>query len=94
MYPFLVEGNIKNILYYQLNECRQKKFNYTSLLFNLACFLILIGLISGMLWYKYKGKLTPHEKYIKENEKKNYIFSKLRKLENMKNTRITNLPMN
>ena len=44
-------------------------------------FFILLGLI---LLYKYKGKLTPAEKINKNNEKKQYILSKIKNYQDAK----------
>ena len=51
----------------------------------------------GLLYYKYKGKLSSEEKYIKERKKKQYLFQKLHQLsyEKQKESQqlITNLPL-
>ena len=86
--PKLVEGDI---------EVRQFKDKYITIFVNILLLLILLGAISGFLLFKYKGKLTPQEKVIKEREKKEYLFKKLQQYsyEKQKNSQnlITNLPM-
>jgi hypothetical protein len=59
-------------------------------------FILITGVISAVLYFRYKGKVDL-EKYNKEQEnKKYYIFTKLKQLElhqqKISNERITNLP--
>ena len=90
--PHLVEMPIKNILNYNLQECHEIKMKYYSFLFNLCCFLFIIGIISSILYYKYKGQSDKREKKRLENEKRDYILYNLRKFQNIKNKYITNIP--
>jgi len=73
------------------------KNKYITIIVNICLFLLLIGVISGLLYYKYKGKLTPYEKKIKDQEKKIYLYKKLQQYSYNKQKEsqaiITNLPI-
>ena len=95
--PSLTENATKYYIRKSLIEVRQFKDKYITIFVNILLLLILIGAISAFLLFKYKGKLTPQEKVIKEREKKQYLFKKLQQYsyEKQKNSQnlITNLPM-
>ena len=59
-------------------------------------FITFFLLFGGLLYYKYKGKLTPDEKYNLSQKKKQYIFEKLHRISYQKQKQqqnmITNLP--
>jgi len=89
--PKLVEHNIKDIIYFKLNECHQLKSKYYNFIYNSLCFFGLFGIISTTLYFKYKSK-TPQEMLKKEVKKRDYILYNLRKYQNIKNSHITNIP--
>jgi cytochrome bd-type quinol oxidase subunit 1 len=79
--PQLIEPGIKYFINESLKQCHNIKNTYYNFVFNvgmLLLFLIILGLI---LVYKYKGKLTPHEKRENEIVKQNYILSKIKTYE-------------
>jgi len=80
-----------------LKEARQFKDKYITLAINIALFLTFIVLVWALLYYKYKGKLTPEEKSVKERQKKQYMFQKLHQIsyEKQKENQnlITDLPL-
>ena len=90
--PSLVENNIKTVLNHNLQECHQLKFKYYSFFFNLCCFILVIGIIGIILYYKFKGQINVKEKQKMENQKRDYILYNLRKFQNIKNKYITNIP--
>ena len=89
--PRLVENNIKNIIYFKLNECHQLKSKYYNFIYNSICFLGLFSVIGITLYFKYKMK-TPQQIREKECKKRDYILYNLRKYQNIKNSHITNIP--
>lgn len=93
----LTEPKIKFFISNALKECRQFKERHINLFFNIFMFLLFVIFISGFLIYKYKGKLTNKEMIIRNNQKKEYIISKLRKMSLDKNKQseniITDLPI-
>jgi hypothetical protein len=95
--PSLTELTTKYYIRNSLKEVRQFKDKYITIFVNIFLFLLFIGVIGGLLYYKYKGKLTPQEKKVKEQEKKRYLFQKLHQLSYDKQKEnqqlITNLPI-
>ena len=95
--PRLTEPGVKFFLNQTLKNCHQTKKNYYNMIVN-TCLLFLFVLIFGILLrIKYKGKLTPREKRIKERKIQEYLISKLKIMEvdrrRQKQDLITNLPM-
>lgn len=94
--PTLIEPGIKYFLNETLKQCRLFKETYNNTLFNISILIIFILILGVTLIVKYKGKLTPSEKEQKENEKKQYILSKIRNYQQDKVRRqqelITGLP--
>jgi len=96
--PRLIEPGVRYFLSGTLKECRKFKDNNASIFFNIYMAFILVVVIGGFLYYRYKGKLTPAEMEIKHRKKKEYIISKLnqmaylRKTQGNANGMITALP--
>jgi hypothetical protein len=96
--PRLIEPGVRYFLNGTLKECRKFKDNNATIFFNIYMTGLLILVIGGFLWYKYKGKLTPAEHEVKNRKKKEYIISKLhqmayiRKTQGNANGLITSLP--
>ena len=89
----LVEPGVKFFLKESLKQCNEVKKHHNFLLYNLVGFLFLICIMSAILWFMYKGKLTPVEKALKERKKQEYILEKLRNIPAPQNKSIiTNLP--
>ena len=95
--PALTEFSTKYYIRNSLKEVRRFKDKYITILVNVLLFLLFVGVVGGLLYYKYKGKLTPDEKRQKEQEKKMYLFQKLHQIsyEKQKESQslITNLPL-
>jgi len=94
--PSLTELTTKYYIRHSLKEVRKFKDKYISICVNIFLLLGFVALIGGILYYKYRGKLTDQEQYEKEKIKKHYIFSKLHRISHEKQkeiqTLITNLP--
>ena len=90
----LVEPGVKSFLSHSLNNCKNIKYKYYNSIFNISALIIFIVFFIGLLFYKYKGKLSPLEKAEKIRKQKYYIFSKIKQYEAIhKNDNIiTNLP--
>ena len=95
--PLLTEFSAKYYIRHSLKEVRRLKDKYITIFVNIVLFLLFIGVCAGLLYYKYKGKLTPQEKSIKERQKKMYLFQKLHQIsyEKQKESQqlITDLPL-
>ena len=57
--PSLTEFTTKYYIRNSLKDVRQFKDKYITIFFNISLFLLFIVIGSGLLFYKYKGKLTP-----------------------------------
>jgi hypothetical protein len=82
--PTLIEPGVKYFLSETLKQCRIFKITYNNLLINIALgvgFLLLLGII---LFFKYKGKLTPVEKDMRNRQKQQYILSKIQNFQEAK----------
>ena len=78
--PKLIEPGVRYFLSGTLKECRKFKDKNSSILFNIYMACLLIVVIGGFLYYRYKGKLTPVEFEVKNRKKKEYIISKLHQM--------------
>jgi hypothetical protein len=82
--PALTEPGVKYFLHQTLKQCHAVRDNFHNTVFNiglLIAFLLILGLV---LLYKYKGKLTPAEIKRKNQEKQQYILSKVQKFQQAK----------
>ena len=82
--PSLTEPGVKYFLSETLKQCRIFKTTYNNLLFNIGLgvgFLLILGII---LFFKYKGKLTPAEKDMRNRQKQQYILSKIQNFQEAK----------
>ena len=92
----LVEPGVKYFISYSLKQCREFKDKYMNIIFNIVMFVVFILLVTSILIYKYKGKITPVELEIKNRKKQEYIISKLQQIAHIKKQTserlITDLP--
>ena len=95
--PLLTENTTKFFIHNSLKEVRVFKNKYITLIINFLLFFGFLGIISLVLYCKYKGKLKPDEIRVKENCKKQYLFEKLHKISYEKHKEnqnlITDLPI-
>jgi hypothetical protein len=78
--PTLIEPGVKYFIGGTLKECSSFKKTYVNVIFNVAMTALFLTIVSVFLIYKYKGKLTLNEQKIKNNQKQEYILSKLQQL--------------
>lgn len=92
--PILCEPGIKYFLKSSLNESHKFKEKYMNFFFNISMLIFFILLVTVILYYRYKGRLTPSEIAIKNRREKEYIVSKLQQLSAIKtkNSMLTDLP--
>ena len=95
--PILTDLTTKYYIRNSLKEVRLFKDKYITIIINIILFCVFFLCIGGLLYYKYRGKLTPEEKKIKENQKKRYLFQKLHQISYEKHKEkqnlITDLPI-
>jgi hypothetical protein len=75
--PNLIEIDTKFYLNNSLKKVRMFKDKYIMIISNIILLLLFFLLFGSLLYFKYKGKLTPEEIKKKEEERKNYIFTKM-----------------
>ena len=92
----LTEPGVRYFLSASLQKCNEKRICYESFLINLFLFFGFLGILSSILYYKYKSKLTDKEKKEKEKKKQTYFVDKIKLMSEKKqkeyNLLITNLP--
>ena len=82
--PKLIEPGVKYFLNETLKQTHLFKMKHHNLFFNLGMLFLFLLLLGVLLFVKYKGKLTTLEKEKKEQDKKQYILSKIKNLEQAK----------
>jgi hypothetical protein len=80
----LIEPGVRSFLKISLQNCKQLKDQYYSMIFNVSAFVLFVLVVGTILFIKYKFKPTPEEQYRKAQEQREYVLSKL-KLVNAKN---------
>ena len=82
--PMLTEPGVKYFINETLKQCHQFKENYQHIIFNIGLSVMFFIILGGLLFYKYKGKLSEEEIEKKELLKKQYILSKIRNFQDSK----------
>lgn len=90
--PSLVAPNVNYFLRESLKQAHSYRKKYNYIFYNSLAFILFIGILGGILYYKYKGKITPLEKNIKMNKDKAYILEKIKTIPKKNTSMITNLP--
>ena len=95
--PKLTEPGIRNYLGKSLRDFHRFRDGYTSMWFNIGMLLAFLTVTGGVLYWRYKGRISPQEQAIRNRKKKEYIFTKLQTLSALKKQTksgmITNLPL-
>ena len=82
--PALIEPGVKYFLNETLKQCHSYRIKYNNIILNISLAIGFFILLGSILLFKYKGKLTPLEKEIKNREKKEYILSKIKNFQDSK----------
>ena len=97
MEPKLIEPGVKYFIDATLKQCQKKREKYESVIFNIILFVISAFVITCVLTYKYKGKMTSVEKEINSRKKQEYILDKIKMMQQAQTKQqqqlITNLPL-
>jgi hypothetical protein len=91
--PRLVEPKVKHVLNNYLYKLKLDHEMKRNLIFNVSCLFILFVIILVTLYIKYKGRQNIEEIKKKEQKKKEYILTRLRKYQNMIEQPLTNIPL-
>ena len=94
--PNLIEPGMKYFIKSSLKNCNNYRSTYNNYIVNIILLLIFLIILGIFLFIRFKGKLTPIEKENKMNDKKTYILTKIKQLQDVKRTKsqelVTNLP--
>lgn len=82
--PSLIENGVKYFLNESLKQCREFKIKHHNFIFNISMLVLFFLLLGIILIWKYKGKITPSEKRVKDQEKQQYILSKIKNFQDSK----------
>jgi hypothetical protein len=92
----LIEPGVKYFLNETLKNCNKKKVQYNNNLFNFLLFLGFFTVLGIFLYYKFKSRPTEKDLEEREQQKKYYILSKVKSLNEKaakeRQNMITNLP--
>tara|TARA_Y100000591_G_C21816213_1_gene690867 strand:+ start:640 stop:939 length:300 start_codon:yes stop_codon:yes gene_type:complete len=94
--PNLVEPGVKYFLNNTLKNTNIKRIKHENFMFNIYLFLGFFVILGIFLYYKFKTKPSQKDLEKREKEKKYYILSKIKSLNEKKQKEsqqlITNLP--
>jgi hypothetical protein len=92
----LIEPGVKYFLNETLKNCNKKKVQYNNNLFNFLLFLGFFTVLGIFLYYKFKSRPSDKDLEEREQQKKYYILSKIKSLNEKaadeRQRMITNLP--
>jgi hypothetical protein len=95
--PKLIEPGVKYHLYNTLSKCHETRVGVYTWIFNIVIFAGFVVMFGTALYYCYKNKLSPEEKYNKMMKDQAYILSKIRFYQNervnMPLSSLTSLPV-
>ena len=95
--PRLIEPGMKYFINETLKQCHNVREKYNYYFYNSALLVFFALILASVLYYKYKGKLTPQEKYVKNQKDYQYVLSQIKKVkidkQRANNGLLTNLPM-
>ena len=82
--PTLTEPGTKYFLSQTLKQCHVIRDKFHNIIFNVGLLLFFLLVLGSILLYKYKGRLTDVEKHKKNQEKQQYVLSKIKNLQEAK----------
>jgi hypothetical protein len=95
--PKLIEPGVKYHLYNTLSKCHDTRVGIYTWVFNIVVFASFALVTGATLYYCYKNRLSPEERYNKMMKDQAYILSKIRFYQNermnMPLSSLTSLPV-
>lgn len=76
--PRLIEMGAKNYMTGVLQKCHENRVNIYLYVLNIGILILFMTVVSVVLYYCYKRKLSPEEDYQKRLKEQDYILSKIR----------------
>ena len=77
----LTEPGIRAFAYETLKTCKVNKMKYYTKVLNFSLLAVFVVLVSGILFFKYKGKKTPQEKNAKKEADRLYILNRVKQVQ-------------
>lgn len=77
----LTEPGIRDHLVESLEQCKKIKMTYYTYVMNIGLFIIFVGGMATILYFKKKNKLTPSQKNKKNEDDRLYIVNRIRSLQ-------------
>lgn len=92
----LVEPGVKYFFNETLKQCQKTKHSYYNSIFNLVLVILLVFVVGGTLYFKYKNKENSYQKKQRMRQQEEYLASKLYAIQQEKQRErgqlITNIP--
>ena len=82
--PSLIEPGTRYFLGQSLKVTHEYKLQFYNKMINIGLFIGFCVILGAILLYKYKGRLTPMEKEMKNKEKQQYILQRIKKFQEAK----------
>ena len=82
--PSLTEPGVKYFLSQTLKQCHITRTQFYNWVFNMSVFGVFLLILAAILFYKYKGRLTPAEIDQQNRDKQQYILSKIKQFQESK----------
>jgi hypothetical protein len=77
----LTEPGVRNYVLNSLQKCKEFKLEYYTKIVNLCLLGAFVLLVVGILYYKYRGKMTPEERKTKMEADRIYILNKIKQVQ-------------
>jgi hypothetical protein len=77
----LTEPGIRDHLLESLEQCKRIKMTYYTYVMNIGLFILFVGCVGTILYFKKKNKLTPNQKNKKNEDDRLYIVNRIRSLQ-------------
>jgi len=92
----LVEPGVKYFFNETLKNCKKVKYEYYNSLLNFILFIILVFIVGGTMYFKYKNKENSYQKKERIRKQEEYLANKLHGIKMEKQRErgqmITNIP--
>ena len=77
----LTEPGVRSYVLRSLQQCKEFKMAYYTKVVNICLFAGFVLVVAGILYYKYRGKMTPEERNTKKEADRLYILSKIKQVQ-------------
>ena len=92
----LVEPGVKYFFSETLKQCQKTKYTYYNSIFNLILFVVLVFIVGGTMYFKYKNKEDSYELKQRMRKQEEYLATKIHAIkqeqQRERGQMITNIP--